>query len=110
MAKNNEDQVKRIFGKSANEIFSTLPTDHSKFHSPNAFCGNAGPEEMNHLQSLLDILNDSEIAKLTDAVGIKFGGPTGDIDRDTLEGVLDEADREDFYREYQKLISKRNNK
>lgn len=110
MAKNSEDQVKKIFSKSAKEIFSTPPTNHSEFHSPNAFCGNAGPEEMKHFQSLLDVLNDKEIVKHIDAIGIKFADPISDIDRDTLEGVLDEADREVFYREYHKLLSKRDNK
>ncbi len=81
--------------------------DHSKFHPKNAFCGNAGSEELKHLQSLLDGLTDKEIENLVDAVGIKFGTPTHEIDRDTLEGVLDEADREDFYREYHKILDAR---
>jgi len=105
MTKNDNDPVKKIFGKTAQGIFSTPNESHSKFHSPNAFCGNAGPEEMKHFQDLLDKLSDSQIPKLVDAVGIHFGSPAKDIDRDTLEGVLDEADREDFYREYHKLIS-----
>ncbi len=105
MVKNNNDLVKKIFGKTAKEIFSTPSEPHSKFHSPNAFCGNAGPEEMKHFQELLDVLSDSQVAALVDAVGIRFGSPTKDIDRHTLEGVLDEADREDFYREYRKLTS-----
>ena len=81
--------------------------DHSQYHSSNAFCGNAGPEEMKHFQSLVDVLTDSELASLVDAVGISFGGPTQDIDRMTLEGVIDEADREDFYRAYHRLLKAR---
>ena len=105
MVENDNDQVKKIFGKTAKEIFSTPKEPHSKFHSTNAFCGNAGPEEMKHLQDLLDALSDSQIAALVDAVGIRFGSPSKDIDRDTLVGVLDEASREDFYREFRKLAS-----
>jgi hypothetical protein len=48
MAKKDNDPVKKIFGKTAQEIFSTPSEPHSKFHSPNAFCGNAGPEETKH--------------------------------------------------------------
>ncbi len=84
-------------------------TDHSNAHSPNAFCGNAGPEEMKHFQRLLDALDDAEIPALVDAVGIGFQQATTEIDRDTLEGVLDEADREDFYREYQHILDARSN-
>jgi hypothetical protein len=102
-----DDPVKKIFGKSTQEIFSAPPTDHTKYHSANAFCGNAGPEEMKHFYSLLDELTDVEVSKLVDAVGITFGKPTVDIDRDTLEGVLDETDREVFYREYRKLMDER---
>jgi hypothetical protein len=76
-------------------------------HSKDAFCGNAGPEEYKHLQSLLDELTDKEIQQLVDAVEINFGSPTSEIDRSTLEGVLDEAAREDFYREYHKILEAR---
>lgn len=81
--------------------------DHVKIHSANAFCGSAGSEELKHLQGLLDELTDEEIQALVDAVGIKFGTPTHKIDRDTLEGVVDEANREDFYREYHKILRAR---
>ncbi len=81
--------------------------DHTGFHNKNAFCGNAGSEELKHLQRLLDELTDKEVQALVDAVGIKFDTPTHEIDRDTLEGVLDEADREDFYREYHKILDVR---
>jgi hypothetical protein len=107
MAKTSEDPIKKIFGKTAEELFSTPSEPHSKFHSSNAFCGNAGPEEMKHFQHLLDVLTDQEITQLVDAVGITFDSPTTELDRSTLEGVLDEADREDFYREYNNLIDRR---
>jgi|GEM_PF-2435983 len=102
------DPVKKIFGKTAEEIFAERKDTHGDVHSKNAFCGNAGPEEMKHLQKMLDALTDMEIASLVDAVGIKFGIPAKDIDRDELEGVLDETDRETFYREYYRLIAIRN--
>ena len=82
---------------------------HTKAHGANAFCGNTGPEEMKHFQRLLDALEDTEVAALTDAVGIRFQGPTQEIDRGTLEGVLDEANREDFYREYHHILDGRSN-
>ena len=82
-------------------------SDHSDFHSTNAFCSNAGHEEYAHLYKLLDVLSDSELQKLVDAVGISFREPTKDIDRDTLEGVIDEADREVFYKEYHKIVDAR---
>ena len=107
MSQDHEDPVVKIFGKSAKEIFSAKPPDHSKFHSQNAFCGNAGPEEMKHFQSLLNALTDEEIIKLVDGIGINFGIPTKEIDRDILEGVIDEADREVFFREYNKLLDQR---
>ncbi|HJQ08355.1 MAG TPA: hypothetical protein VJ836_02620 [Candidatus Saccharimonadales bacterium] len=103
----SEDPVKKLFGKTAKEILSRPSEPHGKFHSFNAFCGNAGPEEMKHFQSLLDGLTDTEIADLTDAVGIKFPNPARDIERDALESALDEADREIFYREYHRLLEQR---
>ena len=105
MTKQDDDAIKNIFGKSAKEIFSSPAELHSKYHSPNAFCGNAGPEELKHFQDLLDNLTDTQVVMLIDAVSIRFGTPTKEISRDTLENVLDEADREDFYREYRKLIA-----
>ena len=103
----NEDPVKKLLGKTAKEILNRPSEPHDKFHSSHAFCGNAGPEEMKHFQSLLDGLTDVEIADLADAVGIKFPHPARDIARDALEGVLDEADREVFYREYHNLLAQR---
>ena len=81
--------------------------DHSDYHSKNAFCGNAGHQEYAHLQRLLDALNDKELQTLVDAIGISFGKNVSDIDRETLEGVVDEADREVFYKEYHKIVDAR---
>lgn len=81
--------------------------DHSKFHSPNAFCGSAGPEEMQHLRDLIDQLTDEELGTLVGNVGISFGG-SEKLDREQYELVIDEADREIFYREYKKVIRARN--
>lgn len=64
---------------------------------------------MKHFQRLLDALDNAEIVTLVDAVGIRFQRSTQEIDRDTLEGVLDEADREDFYREYYRILDGRSN-
>ncbi len=38
--------------------------DHSEYHIDNAFCGNAGPEEMQHLNDLIDELTDDELKLL----------------------------------------------
>lgn len=35
-----------------------MDEDHSKYHSSNAFCGYAGPEEMQHLQDLVGKLSE----------------------------------------------------
>lgn len=102
--KSIDDPVKKIFGKTADEIFSAKSEPHSKYHSANAFCGSAGPEEMKHFHELVSILNDREVPALVKAVGIHIAD---DVDRDTLENVLDEADREDFYREYNKILKSR---
>lgn len=101
------DPAKKVFGKPAKELLADTKCPHADFHSPNAFCGNAGPEELKHLQWLLDALTDDEIRDLVKAVSIRFGDPLRDIDRDTLESVLDEADREVFYRKYHRLLDTR---
>lgn len=80
--------------------------DHSKFHSPNAFCGSAGPEEMGHLRDLIDELTDNELEILVENIGISFGG-SEKLDREQYELVIDESDREVFYREYKKIIQER---
>lgn len=77
---------------------------HSEFHSTNAFCGYAGDEEMRHLYDLVGELTDEELKLLTEKVGIKFRPEDYDeLTREDFEGVIDEADREDFYREYNKI-------
>lgn len=82
-----------------------ISNDHSKFHSANAFCGSAGPMEMQHLRDLVDKLSDKQLTILTKKVGIKFKLKKGQkLDRSDYEMVIDEADREDFYREYKKLL------
>lgn len=81
--------------------------EHSKYHSPNAFCGYAGPEEMQHLRDLIDLLTDQELKQLVENIGIQFLGETDKFDREEYETVIDEADREDFYREYRKIINLR---
>ena len=79
--------------------------NHSKFHNTNAFCGNSGPEEMQHLMDLIDKLTNNELKLLTKKVGIKFLKEPED--REQYEMVIDEADREVFYREYRKIIESR---
>ena len=85
-----------------------MKDDHSKYHSENAFCGYAGPQELKHLQKLIEQLSDDELKQLVENVGIGFDGQ---LERDDYEGVISEADREDFYREYEKIVSlrKKNN-
>lgn len=82
---------------------------HAEAHSPDAFCGNAGPEEMRHLTELVEELTDNELKQLVDNVGITFM-VEGEIPREEYEHVIDEAAREDFYREYRKIIEKRHKK
>lgn len=80
---------------------------HSKYHSANAFCCNAGPEEMAHLRELISKLTDEEIKLLVEKVGIQFLADEKDVSRDDYETVIDEADRDVFYREYRKIIEAR---
>ena len=84
-----------------------MDKNHSKYHSQNAFCGSAGPEEMQHLQELIGELTNKELRHLVNKVGIKFGAVETELDRGVYEGVIDEADREDFYREYRNIIRSR---
>ena len=73
----------------------------------NYFDGNAGPEELAHLQDLIDKLTDKELANLAKRVGIEFCPPGKEVSRENYEIVIDEADREDFYREYREIIEAR---
>lgn len=84
-----------------------MDKDHTKYHSSNAFCGSAGPEEIQHLHDLIDELTDDELKELVSKVGIHFAIDDSKLDREDYEGVIDEADREDFYREYRKIIHSR---
>lgn len=79
--------------------------DHSKYHSKNAFCGYASPEEMQHLQDLVNELSDDELKNLVKSVGI--GMDFEDVERWQFEGIIEEADKEDFYREYKRIIKLR---
>lgn len=83
---------------------------HSEFHSKSAFCGYAGPEEMQHLQDLIDELTDEELKQLVRRVGITFDLHDSPLDREVYESVIDEADREVFYREYRRIIKSRSKK
>jgi hypothetical protein len=87
-----------------------MDESHSKYHSSNAFCGSAGPEEMQHLHDFIDKLTDEELKRLVGEVGIKFAVNESVLDREAYEGVIDEADREDFYREYHNIIESRKKK
>ena len=87
-----------------------MDKSHSKYHSTNAFCGSAGPEEMRHFEELVAELTDKELKFLVTKVGIKFLVDESKLDREDYEGVISEADREDFYREYRKIIESRKKK
>lgn len=84
-----------------------MDKDHTKYHSSNAFCGSAGPEEIQHLHDLIYELTDEDLKLLVSKVGIKFGVEESKLNREDYEGVIDETDREDFYREYRKIIHSR---
>lgn len=84
--------------------------NHLKYHSPNAFCGSAGSEEMRHLSDLIDELADEELKLLVNKVGVTFMVNEDTLDRENYERVIDEADREDFYREYRNIIKSRRKK
>jgi hypothetical protein len=87
-----------------------MDESHLKYHSSKAFCGSAGPEEMQHLRKLTDKLADDELKLLVYRVGIKFTVDDSELDREQYEMVIDEADREDFYREYRNIIKSRRKK
>lgn len=87
-----------------------MSPNHFKYHSSSAFCGNAGPEELAHLQELISVLSDNELQILVERIGIKFATDQKNISRYDFEMVIDEASREDFYREYKKILELRENK
>lgn len=78
-------------------------------HPPDAFCGNAGPEELNHLRWLAEQLSPAELGLLCQRAGIVFPHPptSGTLTRWVYEGVLDEMARETFYREFHRLLQER---
>ena len=80
--------------------------EHVKFHPANAFCGTAGDEEMRHIERLIDKLSDKELEELVTKAGISFDSS---VDREAYENVIDEIDREDFYKLY-RIITTRNKK
>lgn len=74
----------------------------------NYFEDNAGPEELAHLQDLIEELTDKELETLAQRVGIKFYPPPGKtVPRIDYEMVIVESRREDFYREYRKILEAR---
>lgn len=81
-----------------------MQDNHSKYHSPNAFCGSAGPEELEHLHDLVSELTDEELKLLVKKGRIEFQVGENELNRDDYLGVVDEIAREDFYREYKKII------
>ncbi|MCD6225698.1 hypothetical protein J7J95_01290 [bacterium] len=68
----------------------------------------AGPEELAHIQDLVSKLSYKELATLARRVGIKFYPSPGEkIPREDYELVIVESRREDFYREYRKIMEAR---
>lgn len=84
-----------------------MDENHTKYHSSHAFCGSAGPEEMQHLQDLIDELTDDELKELVRKVGIRFSVDDRKLRREDYEGVINEAGREIFYKEYRKVMKVR---
>lgn len=87
-----------------------MDDSHSKYHSANSFCGSAGPEESRHMDELVEKLSDDELKLLVKKGGINFEVSEKELkqlERDDYLGVVDEIDREGFYREYRKIIESR---
>lgn len=84
--------------------------NHVKYHPQNAFCGTAGEAEMKHIEELVEKLNDGEVVKLVERSGFPNYASNEDLEtrREMCKSILDEIDREDFYREYAKIIEERN--
>jgi hypothetical protein len=84
---------------------------HSLAHNKDAFCGNAGPEELKHLEELVSALSDKEVIALVKKCGFpKLIGEWEELcdARNVSENVIDEIAREDFYREYRIIVEARN--
>ena len=62
---------------------------------------------MRHLHELIDDLTDEELKRLAKEVRISFSVDESKVNREDYELVIDEADREDFYREYRNIIESR---
>lgn len=107
-----KDAVKRIFGKSANEIIAEakesakkqekLDREKAKRLSTEFFETHSGPEELKHFYWLLEQLDDKQLNTLATKCGVSSN--YSDLDRDTLTSWLEETDRETFYREYHKVL------
>lgn len=63
---------------------------------------------MAHLEYLVDQLTDEELKKLVTRLGIYF--LSNDVPRDPYERVISEASREDFYRDYHRILEESNKK
>ena len=83
--------------------------NHVKYHSQNAFCGTAGEAEMKHVWGLVEELNDEEAVRLVENSGFPDHASNENLEtrREMCESIIDEIDREDFYREYAKIIEER---
>jgi hypothetical protein len=75
--------------------------NHAQYHPANAFCGSAGPEEEKHLHWLLSKLSDQQLIRLASSAGL---ADPKEADRGFCESVLDEIDKEDFYRLYHQVL------
>lgn len=98
----------KIFGKNIDEFIreanSEIDSTHKHYHSNNAFCGSAGPEEMERFESMVAELSDSEVLEIAEVGGLSPTGP------DNVEDVrlwLDEVGREDFYKVYNRRHKKK---
>jgi len=59
---------------------------------------------MEQVRELIDVLTDAELAQLVMQGGVADGES---YERDVYEGLIDEIDREDFYRIYRQLMAAR---
>lgn len=110
--KKSEDAVKKIFGKSADELVieareraaiqAKADAEKAERLSKEFFETHAGPEELNHLYWLLERLNDQQLSKLARNCGVSSN--YDDQERDILVSWLEETNRETFYREYHKIL------
>jgi hypothetical protein len=79
-----------------------------RLKNKNFFETNAGPEELEHVRELLEKLTLDQLKDLFMKVGIRFiPKPGEETSRESYEISVGEADREDFYREYRKILQAR---